>query len=89
LNDGEGRATGPDKLPCRAPSDAPQPVCRLHCGKVSGLKGERNEAFRAGRYTAETKAERRQVRMLIGGLRHPIDSSEQAPWHLYRHLFRR
>jgi hypothetical protein len=31
---------------------------------------------RTGRYTAEAKAERRQVRMLIGELRHLMDSSE-------------
>ena len=39
-------------------------------------KGERNGAYRTGPYTAEAIAERRQVRMLIRGLRHLIDSSE-------------
>jgi hypothetical protein len=58
-------------------------------GSTVARGGERNGAYRTGRYSAEAKAERRQVRMLIGGLRHPIDSSEQAPRHLFRHLFRR
>jgi hypothetical protein len=51
-------------------------VCRLHGGKGGGPKGKRNGAYRTGRYTAEAIAERRQVRMLIRGLRHLIDSSE-------------
>jgi hypothetical protein len=51
-----------------------KPVCRLHGGKGGGPKGERNGAYRTGRYTAEAKAERRQVRMLIRELRHLIDS---------------
>ena len=46
------------------------------CGKDGGPPGERNGAYRTGRYMAEAKAERRQVRMLIRGLRHLIDSSE-------------
>ena len=51
-------------------------VCRLHGGKGGGLKGEKNGAYRTGRYTAEAKAERRQMQMLIRSLRHLIDSSE-------------
>ena len=43
-------------------------VCRLHGGKGGGPKGERNGAYRTGRYT-EAKAEQQQVRMLIRGLR--------------------
>jgi hypothetical protein len=39
-------------------------------------KGERNGAYRTGRYTAEAKAEQQQVRMLIRELRHMIDLSE-------------
>ena len=38
--------------------------------------GERNGAYRTGRYTAEAKAERRQLRTLIQELRRLIDSSE-------------
>ena len=53
-----------------------KPVCRLHGGKGGGPTGERNGAYRAGRYTAEAKAERRQVRALIRGLRHLIDFGE-------------
>ena len=64
------------KLPCRAPAMRGKTVCRLHGGKGGGPKGERNGAYRTGRYTAEAIAERRQVRMLIRGLRHLIDSSE-------------
>jgi hypothetical protein len=50
-------------------------VSRLHGGKGGGPRGERNGAYRTGRYT-EAKAERRQVRALIRELRHLIDSSE-------------
>jgi hypothetical protein len=46
-----------------------KPACRLHGGKGGGPTGERDGAYRTGRYTAEAKAERRQVRMLIRGLR--------------------
>jgi hypothetical protein len=48
----------------------------LHGGKGGGPKGERNGAYRTGRYTAEAKAERRQLRILIRELRHLIDSCE-------------
>jgi hypothetical protein len=50
-------------------------VCRLHGAKGGGPRGEKNGAYRTG-YTAEAIAERRQVRMLIRGLRHVIDSGE-------------
>jgi len=36
-----------------------KPVCRLHGGKGGGPTGERNGAYRTGRYAAEAKAERR------------------------------
>jgi hypothetical protein len=49
-----------------------KPVCRLYGGKGGGPRDEQNGAYRTGRYTAEAKAERRQVRMLIRELR--IDS---------------
>jgi hypothetical protein len=45
-------------------------------GKGGGPSGEKNGAYRTGRYTAEAKAEQQQVRMLIRELRHIIDSSE-------------
>ena len=48
------------------------PVCRLHGGKGGGPTGERNGAYRAGCYTAEAKAERRQVRALVRELRRLI-----------------
>jgi glucans biosynthesis protein len=53
-----------------------KPVCRLHGGKGGGPSGERNGAYRTGRYTAEAKAERRQTRAVIRELRRLIDSSE-------------
>jgi hypothetical protein len=46
-----------------------KPVCRLHGGKGGGPKGERNGAYRTGRYTAEAKAERREQGALIRDLR--------------------
>jgi hypothetical protein len=52
------------------------PSAALHGGKGGGPKGERNGAYQTGRYTAVAIAERRQVHMLIRGLRHPIDSGE-------------
>src|SRR5262249_55330768 len=53
------------KLPCHQPAMRHRPVCRLHGGKGGGRKGERNGAFRTGRYTLEAKAERREQRALI------------------------
>ena len=53
-----------------------RPVCRLHGGKGGGPKGERNGAYQTGRYTAEAKAERRQLRLLLRELRDLIDSGE-------------
>jgi len=50
-------------------AELPRVGRRVAVRRVSG-------AYRTGRYTAEAKAERRQVRMLIRGLRHLIDSSE-------------
>jgi hypothetical protein len=61
---------------CPADGHARKRVGRLHGGKGSGPRGEKNGAYRTGRYTAEAKAERRQVRMLIRGVRHLIDSSK-------------
>jgi hypothetical protein len=46
-----------------------------HGGRVRP-SGQKNGAYRTGRYTAQAKAERRQARMLIRELRHPIDSGE-------------
>jgi hypothetical protein len=64
------------KLPCRGPAMRGRPVCRLHGGKGGGPKGERNGAYRTGHYTAEAKAERRQLRLLLQELRSLIDSGE-------------
>ena len=64
------------KLPCRAPAMRGKQVCRLHGGKGGGPTGERNGAYRTGRYTAETKAERRQLRLLLRELRSLIDSDD-------------
>ena len=64
------------KLPCRAPAVRGKPVCRLHGGKGGGPMGERNGAYRTGRYTAEAKADRRELRALLRGLRLLIGSSD-------------
>ena len=62
------------KLPCRAPAMRGNEVCRLHGGKGGGPKGERNGAYRTGRYTAEAKAERQATRILIRELQRLIDA---------------
>ena len=49
-----------------------KPVCRLHGGKGGGPEGERNGAYRMGRYTAEARAERKEERTLIRELRRLI-----------------
>ena len=64
------------KLPCRGPAMHWRPVCRLPGGKGGGPKGERNGAYRTGRYTAEAKAERKEQRALIRELRRLIDAGE-------------
>ena len=57
-------------------------ACRLHGREGCGSKGERNGAYRKGRYTADAKAYRRQMWMLIRGLRNLINSREYgAPNH--------
>jgi hypothetical protein len=61
------------KLPCRAHAMRSRPVCWLHGGKGGGPKGERNGAYRTGRYTAEAKAERRAARGPLRQLRELID----------------
>ena len=53
-----------------------RPVCRLHGGKGGGPKGEKNGAYRTGRYTAEAKEERREQRALIRELRRLINVGE-------------
>ena len=49
-----------------------RPVCRVHGGKGGGPTGERNGAYRTGRYTAETRAERKEEHTLIPELRRLI-----------------
>jgi len=49
-----------------------KPVCRLHGGKGGGPRGERNGAFRTGRYTLKAKAERRERREVLRELRRLI-----------------
>jgi hypothetical protein len=47
---------------------APVGACRRPClrgGKGGGLRGERNGAYRTGRYTVEGKAGRQQLRRLV------------------------
>ena len=51
-----------------------RPVCRLHGGKGGGPKGERNGAYRTGRYTAEAKMEKQAARALIRELRRLIET---------------
>lgn len=46
-----------------------RPVCRVHGGKGGAPKGKANGAYRTGHYTAEAKAERRQMRALIREVR--------------------
>jgi hypothetical protein len=48
----------------------------LHGGKGGSPKGERNGAYRTGRYTAEAKAERRAARVLLQQLLRLIDAGE-------------
>jgi len=64
------------KLPCRAPAMRDKAVCRLHGGKGGGPMGERNGAYRTGRYTAEAKAERQATRALLKELRRLIDAGD-------------
>jgi hypothetical protein len=66
-------------------------ACNLDGGKSGGPRGERNGAHPTGRYTAEAKAENRQVRMLIRELSHLVDSSEwarQVPHFAAKAVFR-
>ena len=49
-----------------------RPVCRVHGGKGGAPKGERNGNYQTGRYTAEAKAERRELRALIREVRRLI-----------------
>jgi len=55
-----------------------RPVCRLHGGKGGGPKGERNAAYRAGRYTAEAKSDRQTSRALLKELRRLIDAVQKT-----------
>jgi ATP-dependent DNA ligase len=64
------------KVPCRGPAMRGKPVCRLHGGKGGGPTGDRNGAYRTGRYTAEAKAEQRATRALLLDLRRLIDAGD-------------
>jgi hypothetical protein len=44
--------------------------------RVGGPKGEKNGAYRTGRYTADAKADQKELRALLRGLRLLIGSSE-------------
>ena len=54
-----------------------RPVCRLHGAKGGGPKGERNGAYRTGRYTREAKAERREQRAVVRQLLRLIELADQ------------
>jgi len=60
-------------------------VCRLHGVKGGGPKGECIGAYRTVRYTAEAKAERQQMRLLLRDLRSLIDSGEWVRPAQFRH----
>jgi hypothetical protein len=47
-------------------------LCRVYGGKGGAPKGERNGNYQTGHYTAEAKAERRELRALIREVRRPI-----------------
>ena len=64
------------KLPCRAPAMRGKPVCRLHGGKGGAPKGERNGAYRTGRYTGDARVESQATRALRRELRPLIDAGE-------------
>jgi len=51
-------------------------VPRASGGKGGGPEGERNGAYRTGRYTAEAKAERQGTRALLRELRRLIDAGD-------------
>jgi hypothetical protein len=55
-----------------------KPVCRLRSGKGGGPTGERNGAYRTGRFTVEAKAERRQTRAIIRELRRIVGPTEDV-----------
>jgi len=52
-------------------------VCRLHGGKGGGPNGERNGAYRTGRYTLEAKAERREQRAVVRQLLRLIELADE------------
>src|SRR5262249_61495028 len=65
------------KLPCRQPAMRNKPVCRLHGAEGGGPKGERNGAYRSGRYTLEAKAERREQRAAVRQMLRLIELAEE------------
>lgn len=57
--------------PCERPASHGKTRCRLHGGAAgSGAPpGERNGAYRHGRFTAEATGERRRLRSLLANLK--------------------
>jgi hypothetical protein len=53
-------------------------VPRASGGKGGGPEGERNGAYRTGRYTAEAKAERQGTRALLRELRRLIEAGDKV-----------
>jgi hypothetical protein len=51
------------KTPCKNAAVKGRTVCRMHGGKAGAPTGERNGAYRNGRYTHEAIAERRRLRV--------------------------
>ena len=66
--DAGGRSCPAGRLRCG------RPVCRLHGVEGGGPAGERNGAYRTGRYPAEAKAERLAARALLRQLKEFIDA---------------
>ena len=62
---------------CDQPAIRYRPVCRLHGGKGGGPNGERNGAYRTGRYTLEAKAERREQRAVVRQLLRLIELADE------------
>ena len=51
-----------------------KPVCRLHGGKGGAPNGERNGAYKTGRYAQEVKRERMRQRAIVREVRRIIQT---------------